>query len=71
MPIKRSISDFSNDFRDVENRMEVVKNSLVPGDLESMNNFIKATQEMQLHLWKEGVSLTQNSVTKKMIDEIH
>jgi hypothetical protein len=70
MSIKKSISDFANDFRDAENRMDVVKNSLLPGDPESMNDFTKAMQEMQLHLWKEGVSMTQKSVTKKMIDEI-
>lgn len=67
---KKSISNSTDDFSDAERRMEEVKNSLTPGDLESMNSFIKATQEIQLHLWKEGVSITQNSLTKKMADEI-
>ena len=70
MSNEKSISNFTNDFSDAARSMEVVKNSLIPGDLESMNNFTKAMQEMQLHLWKEGVSMTQKSLTKKMIDEI-
>ncbi len=70
MSNEKSISNFTNDFSDAARNMEVVKNSLIPGDLESMNNFTKAMQEMQLHLWKEGVSMTQKSLTKKMIDEI-